>query len=156
MKNNYVKFKKLQVCRVGTYPERWGKSNCEHHEGRLMMIDKQWLYLTPTHDYGVFMYPPVALSPSALFGLSEEACRRSAKRSWFLSSHSHQVNFSFPPLYIFILLNLLLVRKQRGLWVWTPIVANQEYSHVQALVVGACQTFMCQKKKPKKTLQIFK
>lgn len=43
------------------------------------MIDKHWLQLTPTHDYGVFIYPPVALSPSALFGLSEEACRRRAR-----------------------------------------------------------------------------
>lgn len=33
---------------------------------------------------------------------------------WFLSSHSHQVNFSFPRFKIFILLNLLLVRKQKG------------------------------------------
>lgn len=34
----------------------------------LMMIDKHWLYLTPTHDYTVFIYPPLAPSPSALFG----------------------------------------------------------------------------------------
>lgn len=46
-----------------------------------MMIDKHWLYLTPTHDYAVFIYPPVAFSPSALFGLSEEACRHSTRRS---------------------------------------------------------------------------
>lgn len=80
-KNNYIKFRNPRVCRAGTYPERCGKSNCKHQEERLMMIDKHWLYLTPTHDYAVFMYPPVALSPSALFGLSEEACRRSTRRS---------------------------------------------------------------------------
>lgn len=58
----------IECAGVGTCPERRGKSNCELQEGRLMMIDKHWLYLTPTHDYAVFIYPPVALSPSALFG----------------------------------------------------------------------------------------
>ena len=78
-KNNTPNSEKPRLCGVGT--ERWRKSNCRHQEGRLMMIDKHWLYLTPTHDYGVFIYPPVALSPSALFGSSEEACRRSTRCS---------------------------------------------------------------------------
>lgn len=69
-------FKKPQTCRVGTYLQRCGKSNCGHQEMRLMMIDVHRLRLTPTHDYSVFIYPPVAPSPSALFGLSEEACMR--------------------------------------------------------------------------------
>lgn len=81
VKNNYIKLKNPWVCVVGTYPERGGKSNCKHQEGRLMMIDKHRLYLTPTHDYAVFIYSPVTLSPWALFGLSEEACRRSTRRS---------------------------------------------------------------------------
>lgn len=46
-----------------------------------MMIDKHRLHLTPTHDYGIFKYTPVASSPSAPFGLSEEACRRRARCS---------------------------------------------------------------------------
>ncbi|XP_054599367.1 uncharacterized protein [Nothobranchius furzeri] len=55
-----------------------------------MLIDKRWLYLTPTHDYAVLIYPRVALSPSTPAGQSEEACRHGAG----CSCDFHQVSGS--------------------------------------------------------------
>lgn len=69
------------------------------------MIDAHWLNPPPTRDYGIFISPPEALSPSAPFGLSEEACRRSRKTLVWCTTEPSCTNFT--ALEIFPLIKLI-------------------------------------------------
>lgn len=71
----------------------------------------------------VFILPPAALSPSALFGLSEEACET---LMWFLSSHSPQL--LLPRLLNVHLIKLITGQETEGPRVWSPIAASQKQS----------------------------
>lgn len=72
------------------------------------MIDAHWLNPPPTRDYGIFISPPEALSPSAPFGLSAEACGRSRKMlMWFPPSRPAPTLLLFSALEIFPLIKLI-------------------------------------------------
>lgn len=72
------------------------------------MIDAHWLNPPPTRDYGIFISPLEALSPSAPFGLSEEAYRRSRKMlMWVPPSRPAPTSLLFSALEIFPLIKLI-------------------------------------------------
>lgn len=59
-KNNYIKIKKSHAVRIE--PELIlsdeESQTAGIKKGASMMIDKRWLYLTPTHDYAILILSP--------------------------------------------------------------------------------------------------
>lgn len=91
------------------------------------MIDAHWLNPPPTRDYGIFISPPEALSPSAPLGLSEEACRRSSKMlMWFPPSRPAPTLLLFSALETFPLINLINGQETDGAGVRTSIMAHHK------------------------------
>lgn len=112
-----------------------------------MMIDAHWLNLPPTRDYGIFISPPEALSPSAPFGLSEEACGRSRKMlMWF------PMSCPAPTLLLFSTLeNIHLIKLINGQETEGARGANFHYGTskvllTRALVPGEWQENKCKEK----------
>ena len=126
--------KKKKKAELELIPNPRRESNCAHQAKRLMMIDAHWLNPPPTRDYGIFSSPPEALSPSAPFGLSEEACRRSRKMlMWFPPSRPAPTLLLFSALEIFPLIKLINSQETEGVR-----GANFHYGTSKVLLAHSC------------------